>query len=426
MKSPATALLLALLPAGAARQTAAPPATPPTIQVATDALLIPVIVRDAQGHVVADLTQSSFHVFDNGKEQPLTGFTIVQSATTPQAQSTGAAPAAPTTPSPSPAPSPYRFTILLFDDRHLSSADLEHAKTAALALFDRPLDPSDRVVVLSFRGVNSGVANDPAVLKAAIAKLKSKDHTQATEQDCPRISYYEADQILNQHSQQAFSVAFADMDSCGSLQRGTGSDPGWQTAQQRLVEAAATRSLQIGDADSRETLGFIRDVIGSMSKLPGDRTLVLISPGFFTSNTDAMDINSQIFTLANSFHVTISTLNIRGISGSTYQASTHGSFAAAATGQDLQMSHESDRANQATLTDFADGTGGVYFHNDNDLAGGLRTLAAKPACQYILQISLKDVKKNGAFHKLQIKLDPKPDPALTLQARRGYYAPVKK
>jgi VWFA-related protein len=394
----------------------------PSIQVTTDALLIPAIVRDAQGKVITDLTQSDFKVYDQGKEQPLTGFSILQS----NAQSTPASASATAT-APAPAsssaatPGPYHFTILLFDDRHLSSADLEHAKTAALALFDQPLDPADRVVILSFHGVNSGVAKDPAVLKAAIEKLKSQDHSKAAEQDCPKIGYYEADQILNQHNQQAFNVAFADMDSCASLQRGTGSDPGWTAAQQRLVESAAMRSLQQGDADARETLAYIRDVIGSMSKLPGERTLVLISPGFFTSTTDAMDINSDIFSLATSFHVTISTLSVRGISGRTYQSDTHGSFAAAATGQDVQMIHESDRADQATLADFANGTGGTFFHNDNDLAGGFRKLAAKPECEYLLQISFKNIKRNGSYHKLEVKLDR---PGLTIQARRGYYAPL--
>jgi len=38
----------------------------------------------------------------------------------------------------------------------------------------------------------------------------------------------------------------------------------------------------------------------------------------------------------------------------------------------------------------ADGTGGTYFHNNNDLENGLKSLAASPEVVYLLALSLKE------------------------------------
>jgi VWFA-related protein len=40
-------------------------------------VLVPVVVRDAQGRSVGGLTKDDFQVFDNGKPQTIAGFSIV-------------------------------------------------------------------------------------------------------------------------------------------------------------------------------------------------------------------------------------------------------------------------------------------------------------------------------------------------------------
>jgi VWFA-related protein len=77
-------------------------------------------------------------------------------------------------------------------------------------------------------------------------------------------------------------------------------------------------------------------------------------------------------------------------------------------------------ASENAMSELADGTGGTFFHNSNDLEGGLKSLAAAPEYVYMLGISLKDVKANGTFHQLQIKVNGH---GLDVRARRGYFAP---
>jgi hypothetical protein len=66
-------------------------------------------------------------------------------------------------------------------------------------------------------------------------------------------------------------------------------------------------------------------------------------------------------------------------------------------------------------------TGGVFFNNSNDLEAGFRRAAALPDPYYVLAFSPQNLKLDGGFHALKVKLIS--EPRLTVQARRGYFAP---
>ena len=69
----------------------------------------------------------------------------------------------------------------------------------------------------------------------------------------------------------------------------------------------------------------------------------------------------------------------------------------------------------------ADGTGGTFFHNDNDLKKGLNLLAARPEYVYVLGFSPQELKFDGSYHALKVTV--RNSAGLTIQARRGYWAP---
>src|SRR5258708_8318590 len=75
------------------------------------------------------------------------------------------------------------------------------------------------------------------------------------------------------------------------------------------------------------------------------------------------------------------------------------------------------------LAELADGTGGTFFHDNNDLDEGFRRVDARPEYLYMLAFSPQNLKLDGTFHKLKVTL--KEPNKTTLQARRGYYAPKR-
>src|SRR4029077_4323133 len=75
------------------------------------------------------------------------------------------------------------------------------------------------------------------------------------------------------------------------------------------VESAARHVLELGDQDARISLSFIAGVVQRMKTLPGQRTLVLVSPGFLTMTPESMSFKSQIVDIAAQANVTISALD---------------------------------------------------------------------------------------------------------------------
>jgi hypothetical protein len=67
-----------------------------------------------------------------------------------------------------------------------------------------------------------------------------------------------------------------------------------------------------------------------------------------------------------------------------------------------------------------DGTGGKFFHNSNDLEPGRQTLTAVPEYVYPLELSLQNVKQDGAYRPLKVRVDQN---GSNLQARRGCLRP---
>ena len=78
-------------------------------------------------------------------------------------------------------------------------------------------------------------------------------------------------------------------------------------------------------------------------------------------------------------------------------------------------------AQEDVLAQLADGTGGTFFHNRNDVDEGLREAGAAPAMTYLLGFSPQNLKLDGSLHTLKVSFAHKTN--YKIQARHGYFAP---
>jgi VWFA-related protein len=232
--------------------------------------------------------------------------------------------------------------------------------------------------------------------------------------ECPDIDYYQGDLIVNKNSSQALDAAVEETLTCGHTNL--------RTAAEAIAESAARRAVNIGDQDAHVTLDFVANLVRRMGNLSGQREIILVSPGFLTITPEAMSEKSQVLDLAAQSNVIISALDARGLYTTQLDASQHGpsSPLALATGNQSDYHSSAMNLSEDVMAEFAEGTGGTFFHNSNDLAGGLQRLTALPECVYTLELSLTNVKMDGAYHSLKVKVDRD---GVNVQARRGYFAP---
>ncbi len=232
---------------------------------------------------------------------------------------------------------PDRFVALLFDDLHLvDAADLYYVRRAALKLAGT-LKPTDRVAVFTASG--------------PLAVDFTSDRTKL-------------DQALTK------------------LQKGA-------------PEAFAMMSLE---ERTREVIERNDEIIRRMSKLPGHRSIVLISPGLPLKGDHWTCVPETRRLIDNAIRsrVIIDGIDARG----------------------LTVEHnEGIREFQERVSD---GTGGKFIRDTNDLDGAMRTLAATPQYIYVLGFAPDDSTADSSFHRLAVKV--REGRKLQVEARRGYWA----
>jgi hypothetical protein len=185
----------------------------------------------------------------------------------------------------------------------------------------------------------------------------------------------------------------------------------------------AARELQQGNHETQITLGTLKDVVRRMALLPGQRTVILVSPGFY--NPEQKQEESEIIESALRMNVIVSALDARGLYANPALGDIGQPGPSSIDAAPFQAQYRIRSASTDTdiLAEFADGTGGSFFHNNNDLEAGLRQLATAPEFYYLLGFSPQNLKLDGNYHSLKVTL--KEPQKLSVQARRGYYAPKK-
>jgi VWFA-related protein len=394
--------------------------TPATFKSKVNLVLVPVVVRDAQGRAVRNLKQEDFQILDRGKPRVISKFSVEKS----EHQVTGgkespAGNAAETPPGASAVPvAPERYVAYLFDDVHLVFGDLVRVRDAT----DRhlaSLESTDRAAIFSTSGQTTlDFTDDRAKLHETLLRLQPRPVARSAVTECPDVSYFQADLIQNKNDQQAFQAAVADAMNCMRL------DPAQPTSlpiAQGAARSGASRAMSNGDSETRLSLNVVRDVVRRISAMPGLRSIILVSPGFFTPY-DVVQYKTEIMDRAIHANVIISALDARGL----YTIIPGGD--ASQTGPDpisapFKALYQTSGAlaEADVLAELADGTGGLFFHNSNDLDAGFKRVAARPEYYYVLGFSPQNLKLDGTFHNLKVTV--KSPGKVNLQARRGYYAP---
>jgi hypothetical protein len=218
--------------------------TAPALRTTVNEVLVPVVLRDARAQRWR-FVEGGFQLFDNGKAQTISGFSIVhQDIETVAANSPASAAEIGESPSASQLNLlTQRFVVFLFDDFNLSLADLPLVQQAATKALDSSVPPADIAAIISTSGVNSGLTGDHDKLKQSIRDLKAKAHLRSDEHSCFSVDYYIGDRISNRSDVLALQAQTMEVARC--LRNVT------PEAAENIARSGAERAVQLGEQSYR-------------------------------------------------------------------------------------------------------------------------------------------------------------------------------
>lgn len=390
------------------------------LKVQRNVVFVRVVVRDSSGKVVEGLKKEDFRLLDNRRPQVISSFEV---ETAPLAPAPAVAPAPQAAPPEeemdlsAKAPS-MRYLGLFFDDLNMKFQDLAAVRQAADRFLERRVQVNDRLAIFTSSGVgNLEFTSDLGKLHEAILKIHPSDRVNVRA-DCPEISDYMADRIVNYDDSEATDIAVNEAIVRCRI-------PPLSASQQ--VQMDAERVLNLAEFQTHAALDSLETDVRRMSTLPGQRLMLLVTPGFLPLGLRSMV--GEIADRAVRANVVVSAVDPKGLISNLRIADasrdylpTGGSTLVpnyAAAVQNLDDVRELEAAD--IMKELAEATGGTFTHNTNDLDSGIIKGLAAPEVSYVLTFSPSNLKFNGVLHNLKVELIGKR--GLSIQARRGYFAP---
>jgi VWFA-related protein len=414
------------------------------VKITTNLVQVDAIITDRSGKVVTDLAPGEVQIFEDGRPQPITNFSFVESnspnAQQPAAGNTSAARArgkSGDVPIPVPTvrlrPEQVRRTIaLVVDDLGLSFESMHFVRNALRKFVAEQMQEGDLVAIIR-TGAGVGALQqftaDKQLLYAAIERVNWNARGRAG------LSAFAAvqDDIL-------YSIANRPkFDKDGNIVAVTPTE-----ANRRSIEQDANNQVNDFKEElfSVGTLGAINFVIRGLKELPGRKSIVLMSDGIplfnseNTSNYRTQESMRRLTDLANRASVVVYTIDARGLpvllsgaadnltgvkrgTGSTTMSGLSGTAMNSQLGQNTQDYFES----QDGLSYLAQQTGGFFVHDNNDINQGLRRILEDQKGYYLIGYRPDDSTfdpKTGRkrFHHISVRVTR---PGLSVRTRTGFF-----
>ncbi len=388
-----------------------------TVHVDTKVVEVAAVVRDSHDRVVSGLTKEDFRLLDDGKPREIEHF--VADHAPQDASKTPRAPAS--VGKIAVVAAQTRFLAVFIDDVNSTDAALANGlrltQTAAKKFVAGAFNGDVRIGLFTASGQqNVEFTTDEAKLIEAISAVRA--HVKMREDGltkCPRITPYLAFRISSEHDQASIRAVIFD-----AAQHSCSMPPS-------VILAQADETWRIVQEMSTDTLNAVGRVVVHLESMPGRRELLLASSGFLAAPQE--ELKNKIIDRALRAGVVINALDAKGIYSEAQPGvrPQDGGFtetlSGSTAGANAWIRYETTempvrlQALSEPMGTLAAGTGGVFFHNNNDLNAGFRELGNAPEVIYRMTFRPEGA-VDGSYHKLKIVVNGKNH---SVQARPGYF-----
>jgi VWFA-related protein len=397
-------LFLGLAGAGPHGQQAPPSAVQPdrqvppvTFRVEINYVEVDAVVADKKGDFVSGLQQGDFQVFEDGKPQSITNFSLVEiPIERPETPLFAKQPIEPDVQS-NVKPFDGRVYVIVLDDLHVDPMHTPMVRSAAKKFIQNALGANDVAAVVNMQGTASqDFTGNKRLLLAAVDHFMGKALRSATEN---KIDDYNM----------------------------TSGSP-----------AGATKTPRDTDDMERSynattTLGSLAQLAEYVSGIRGRRkAMVFFSEGIdydindVISNQGASDVlqrTRDVIASATRGNVSIYCIDPRGLgapAGVGADAPSPPMDADPSLKLDARGMQDEVRLQLDSLRVLADETGGFAALNSNDFAGSFARIQKDNSSYYVLGYYPTNDRRDGKFRKIEVRVTK---PGLEVRARKGYVAP---
>lgn len=415
--SRALVLMMSIL-AGVAAVSAQSPSAP-RFRSATEVMVVEVPVQVAKsGQPLRGLTRASFEVFADGERIPLIDFEVIDLA---EPAARGGVPVA-----------ARRHFLFLFDLVFSEPKSIGKAQEAALAVLSDSLHSSDLAAVATYLptglDIQLGFSSDRAQAAQAIRNVGSPAQFNRS----PDPLGLTAASATNELDGFFGSAAGSNLPGVVRMADGQEDSP-------RDLARMAVRGER--NQEIRQILDLTRaltDLAGLLGRIEGRKHVLYLSHGFSnralvgngttTQDNSAIE-NGATFQVDNdqrfgssraqnalessleAFRRADSVIHAVDLGGARAGGDVRGSSAAAGSA-----------GNKDSLVALARSTGGDFYDDFNNLGAAFGQLVVRTGVTYLLAVQPPEVRRDGKFHRLRVKLLDGPSGAI-LSHRPGYFAP---
>jgi len=384
------------------------------IHITVNLVQVDAVVTDSRGRRVTNLRPADFEILEDGRPQAITNFSYI-SVAAPTGGETPAQPPPPGVPSVPPArlrPEQVRRTIaIVVDDLGLSFERTAYVRQALKKFVDEDVQPGDLVAILRTVGGLGALqqfTNDKRMLYAAIDRI-----------------HWRFARPLSPFGPSAPCIA-REVGGPAALTRTQGDE---MEGARKDVEAARAREGEFNrQIYTAGTLGALEYIVRGLRDLPGRKSVILFgegSPGSPERGCGPDDMLHRLVDRANRSSVVIDTVDARGLALLLPFSAEYGAEAAAPRDYAALAASNASQyfESQGGMSYLAQQTGGLFIHDNNDLAGGIREILDDQSGYYLIgykpPAATFQAGKNGrGYHHIQIKVKV---PGLQVRTRAGFY-----
>jgi VWFA-related protein len=383
----------------------APDLSIPTFKTTTHLVQVNVIVRK-HGEPVTDLKKEDFKLYDNGKLQTISTFSVESSNGKLPATQVKLPPNIYTNKLVQKPGTPQSVTVILMDTYNMTHIQDQMFARQQLVKFLQTIKPEDRVALYVFSPRGLKVLHD-----------------------------YTSDSTEMLRALNAFSDGKTLPDTSAGQNMSFGTDMIALNNWMMTGGTGAMRDMWMDDR-IRSTLKVIEFIANHLASLPGRKNLIWVSGGFplqigFESMAAMRDPSRLQMTYADEVTRTVNAVNNANVA--IYPVDSRGlvapqEFSAERSGKistKPKLSMGPIVENQQTMEELASRTGGKAYYNTNDLKKAIRDAIEDASTTYTLGFYPADEKYDGKFHKFNVKVEHTGF-SYDVRFRKGYFDQEKK